>query len=79
MRKGIDNMVNFFEWLEVNGIEKPEGTEIPMTWFSEHGLPMVVQCSCCQMTMALPSAFVDEEGSVFCKNCASSLEDASLL
>ena len=64
-------MVDFFKWLKENGIEEPKDKEIPMTWFNEHGLPMVVECTCCQMTMALPNAYIDEEGSIFCEECAA--------
>ena len=50
-------------------IEMPQG-EINGQWFAENGLPMIVQCTCCGMTMALPSAMIDEEGQIFCSQCA---------
>ena len=44
---------------------------IPGSWFSENGLPMIVRCTCCDMTMALPSAFVDyDTDEIFCYGCA---------
>jgi hypothetical protein len=33
-------------------------------------LPMVVSCTCCGMTMALPSAMVDDDGTIYCSSCA---------
>lgn len=58
------------DWLlkEMN-LEMPEGN-IPGSWFAENGLPMVVQCTCCCSTMALPSALITEEGFVYCPSCA---------
>ena len=47
----------------------PEGT-INGGWFAEHDLPMIVSCTCCGMTMALPSAYVDEDGYTYCSGCA---------
>jgi hypothetical protein len=50
-------------------IEMPQG-EINGKWFADNGLPMIVECACCGMTMALPSAMIDEEGRIFCSQCA---------
>lgn len=54
---------------EEMNIEMPKG-EINGKWFAENGLPMIVECTCCGMTMALPSAMIDEEGQIFCSQCA---------
>lgn len=54
---------------EEMNIEMPQG-EINGKWFAENGLPMIVECTCCGMTMALPSAMIDEEGQIFCLQCA---------
>lgn len=54
---------------EEMGIEMPR-EEISGAWFEENGLPMIVSCQCCHTTMALPSAMIDEDGNIFCKNCA---------
>ena len=55
-------------WEEM-GIEMPQGT-INGEWFAEHSLPMIVECSCCGTTMALPNAMIDEEGEIYCTSCA---------
>ena len=67
---GKDEMRPFRQWLrEERDLEMPEN-EIPGSWFAEHGLPMVVRCTCCETTMALPSAYLNFEGEIFCSSCA---------
>lgn len=64
-------MKTFKRYCEENlGIEFPKSNTISGGWFASHGLPMIVACSCCEMTMALPSAMIDEHGHCFCSNCA---------
>ena len=46
----------------------PKG-EINGSWFVENGLPMIVACTCCGMTMAAPSAWIDRKGQCFCGGC----------
>lgn len=46
------------------------GTEIDEATFRTLGLPMVVACAGCRMTMAMPSALVDERGYTWCRECA---------
>ena len=50
-------------------LEMPKGN-IPGSWFSENGFPMVVACTCCGSTMASPSALIDEDGHTYCGCCA---------
>ena len=58
------------EWLKLEcEIDMPKG-DINGEWFVENHLPMIVECSCCSMTMALPSAMVDGNGNVYCASCA---------
>lgn len=62
-------MKTFEQWLKANGYpEMPKGT-VNAEWFIEHGLPMIVECSCCTMTMALPNALIDDEGNIYCHDC----------
>jgi len=57
------------------GIEMPFDS-IPGSWFAENGLPMIVRCTCCESTMAMPSAFVDyDTGETYCSSCAGATED----
>ena len=63
-------MKTFEKWFEDNyNEEMPEGC-ISYGWFAKHGLPMIVRCTCCDSTMALPSAIVAEDGSIYCPSCA---------
>lgn len=53
-------------------IEMPEG-DIPMDWFEEHKLPMLVECASCGATMASPAALIDKTDDHFyfvCHDCA---------
>lgn len=54
--------------LEEMGIEMPKG-KINGSWFAENDLPMIIECTCCGTTIALPSAMVDEDGYCFCSSC----------
>ena len=58
------------QWIkEELNIEMPNG-DISGEWFAENNLPMIVKCTCCAMTMALPSAMINNEGEIFCPDCA---------
>ena len=50
-------------------VEMPKGN-IPGEWFMKSSFPMVVKCACCEMTMASPCAWVDDEGYTYCADCA---------
>ena len=68
-------MISFRQYVETRmNIKMPEGN-ISGAWFSENGLPMVVRCSCCDMTMASPSAWINDEGYTFCSTCADVEEE----
>ena len=67
-------MKTFEQWLkDEKGIEMPKG-EISGDWFAKNGLPMVVKCTNCWSTMALPSAMVDENGFTYCPSCTSCID-----
>ena len=63
-------MKTFEEYIkEKFDIELPEG-EVNFGWFNDNGLPMIVSCCCCGMTMASPNAMIDEDGNCYCSSCA---------
>lgn len=39
-------------------------------WYMEQGLPMVVSCACCESTLLLPGAYLDDEDYIYCPSCA---------
>ena len=68
-------MKNFFDYVRTElHVTVPEGN-IPGSWFVENGISMVVRCSCCEMTMASPSAWIDEQGFAYCADCAGIEEE----
>ena len=63
-------MISFNDYVQQNlGVEVPKGN-ISGEWFYDHRIPMVVSCCCCGMTMASPSAWIDDEGYTYCSDCA---------
>ena len=63
-------MMTAKEWLKAEcELDMPNGN-INGSWFAENNLPMIVECTCCGSTMALPSAMVDGNGNVYCASCA---------
>ena len=68
-------MTSFSDYIKYNfDLEMPHG-EISGEWFSENHLPIIVRCSCCDMTMASPSAWIDDDGYTFCSRCAGVSDD----
>ena len=65
-------MKTFKDWLAENRpeVKIPNEKEIPMTWFNENRLPMVVACTCCTSTMVIFNAFIDDNGHTYCPSCA---------
>ena len=57
-------------WIkEEMNIEMPKGN-ILGSWFAENHLPMIVRCTCCDTSMVLPSAMIDDDGEIYCPSCA---------
>lgn len=68
-------MLSFNDYVRQNmGVEVPKSV-ISGAWFTENHIPMVVQCCCCGMTMASPSAWMDDEGYTYCSDCADIEEE----
>ena len=70
-------MTTFRNYILSNfGLEMPSrNREIPASWFTENGLPLVVACTNCGMTMASPWCWVDHDGQCYCDVCAGAEED----
>ena len=65
-------MKTFKEWYkDVSGVEfKRDKSEDLLKWCDERGLPAIVSCTCCESTMIVFNAFVDDEDHVYCPSCA---------
>lgn len=64
-------MKSFTDWYkDVSGGHEPPHRNIPYEWFAERNLPMIIECTCCGSTMALPNAYIDENEYTFCPSCA---------
>ena len=62
-------------WIfEEMGVEMPKDN-IPGSWFAENALPMIVRCTCCDTSMALPSAMIDDDGTIYCPFCAEGCDE----
>ena len=65
-------MKTFKEWCkDAAGVEPDyEATQDRLSWCKERGLPIIVSCTCCESTLFIFSAFVDEEDRTYCPSCA---------
>ena len=64
-------MKKFKDWYkEVSGKEMPSDARLNGGWFVAQGLPMVVSCTCCESTLLLPGAYLDDEDYIYCPSCA---------
>lgn len=68
--KEMNSLISFKNWFEENYNEQLPNGNIDGDWFDSHRLPMIVHCTCCEMTMALPSAMIDANGYTYCTSCA---------
>lgn len=62
-------MKTFQEWFKENYNEDLPAGSINGEWFAKHDLPMIVECTCCGSTMALPSALISDDDYVYCSTC----------
>ena len=68
-------MKKFKDWYkEVSGKEFPNAATHNGNWFMEHGLPLVVSCTCCESTLLLPGTYLDDEDYIYCPSCAGAEE-----
>lgn len=56
-------------WNDENPTDPVPTGSINGGWFAQRGLPMVVACTCCGMTMGLPSAWITDDGECYCSDC----------
>ena len=70
-------MRNFKQWFTERFPKENLPSSMSGKWFAEHGLPMIVSCTCCQTTMTLPSALIGGDNDIFCHDCAGDDEEES--
>ena len=63
------NYKNFKSWAKEHSLKFPETDTVNGQWFADNDLPMIVHCTCCGSTMALPSAYLDEDDYIYCGSC----------
>jgi hypothetical protein len=51
------------------------GSTIPESVFRSLGLPMIVSCTNCEATLALPAAYIDLDDQIYCGDCAGVEDD----
>ncbi len=73
-------MMTVESYLKSKGREypKPDGEDgsISLAAFEAVGVPMVVACTNCEMTMVCgPKVPCDEDGRIWCTECAEAFED----
>ena len=68
-------MKTFCKWVrEEFGLDLTDQKQIGGKWFTEHGIPMVVTCTCCHDTFNVTSAVIDEDRKCFCRECGKELD-----
>lgn len=63
-------MKSFPKWFKDTYNEEMPSGEVNASWFDEHDLPLVVHCTCCEMTMCVASAYIDDDNYTYCSSCA---------
>lgn len=61
-------MKDFVSWFK-----EKSGEEVPDVhngkWYIDRDLPMIVSCTCCESTLLLAGAYLDDEGYIYCPSC----------
>ena len=68
-------MKTFCKWVrEELGLDLTDQKQIGGKWFAEHGIPMIVSCTCCHDTFNVASVVIDEDKKCFCRECGEELD-----
>ena len=68
-------MKTFKKWVRDElGLDLTDQKSLGGNWFAEHGIPMVVSCTCCHDTLNVASAVIDEDKNCFCRECGKELD-----
>ena len=68
-------MKTFKKWIRDElGLDLTDQKSLGGNWFAEHGIPMIVSCTCCHDTLNVASAVIDEDEKCFCRGCGEELD-----
>ena len=68
-------MKTFKKWIRDElGLDLTDQKSLGGNWFAEHGIPMIVSCTCCNDTLNVANAVIDEDKNCFCRECGEELD-----
>ena len=68
-------MKTFRKWIkEELGLDLTDQKAIGGKWLAEHGIPMIVSCTCCHGTFNVTNTVIDEDKKCFCRECGEELD-----
>ena len=68
-------MKTFKKWIRDElGLDLTDQKSLGGNWFAEHGIPMIVSCTCCHDTLNVASAIIDGDKNCFCRECGEELD-----
>ena len=68
-------MKTFKKWVrEELGLDLTDQKQIGGKWFADHGIPLIVHCTCCCMEINVANAVIDEDKKCFCRECGEELD-----
>ena len=68
-------MKTFCKWVrEELGLDLTDQKQIGGKWFADHGIPMIVRCTCCSTEINVVNAVIDEDKKCFCRECGEELD-----
>jgi hypothetical protein len=74
-RAALELREHFPAFMDVVVEHRKQDKAINGAIFEDHGVPMVVACCGCEMTMVLFSAVLDQHGRCWCEGCAGDFEE----
>ena len=68
-------MKTFKRWIRDElGLDLTDQKQIGSNWFAEHGIPLIVCCTCCNDEINIAEAVIDEDKKCFCRECGEELD-----
>ena len=68
-------MKTFKKWIQEElGLDLSDQSKVETSWFAQHGIPLVVSCTCCHDIINVAEAVIDEDKKCFCRGCGQELD-----